>query len=204
MKKVKLLLLLGFLIMATGLILVLPRAGSSASRAIGRAPVADRQGSSSAAAKRPVSHRVSVSRASAKRSLISSAPACDQGSSPTSSTVSISTDSADRFAFSQACYYAPAEEPLTITFSNSMYYTEDATKSISLTLVISPSSSPAIAADPNEPAAVVGDPSKAVFIGDPVVAPGTGSWTTSGLPAGTYDLQILEVPVFAPSTLVVQ
>jgi hypothetical protein len=139
---------------------------------------------------------------SAARTEIGSSPTCPPATGPLPTMISIAAGTAGD-TFDRSCYYAAARQPLTIRFTNSIYASLSNAPT-SLTLLISPSEDPAIAPVPGSPMFSTIDGSKAVFTGVPVIAPQAGVMSVPALPAGNYDLQILEMPTNFLATLVVQ
>src|SRR5262245_2425103 len=131
------------------------------------------------------------------------APDCAPLTGPVPTTILIGTQTAPGDSFDRNCYYAAAGQQLSIRFTNSVY-ARATNAPTTMTLLISPSQDPAIATVPNNPMFGTIDTSKAVFTGTPVVAPATGVMSVPALPAGSYDLQILEMPTNFIATLVVQ
>lgn len=138
--------------------------------------------------------------AAAARAGAVSAPSCPSPTGSLPTTISMSTNTASD-NFNQSCYYAAAGQPFSISFTNTAYATMDGSPT-SLNIVISPSTNPAIAPAPNSPL-VVGIMSKAVFVSSFVTAPNAATFSVPALQAGTYDLQIEDLPD-AIATLVVQ
>lgn len=131
------------------------------------------------------------------------APSCAPLTGPVPTTISIGTSTTPGDSFDRSCYYAPAGQQLSISFTNSIY-ARATNAPTTMTLLISPSQKPAIASVPDRPMFSTIDTSKAVFTGILVVAPATVVMSVPALPAGSYDLQILEMPTTFISTLVVQ
>ena len=119
-----------------------------------------------------------------------------------SATVSIHMQATPPY-FSDRCYYAPANQAFTIKFSNPVSQLKDNSPT-SATLVISHSDDPYMVPVPGRPGWATSSSAKAVFVGTPVKAPETGMFSVPALPAGTYDLQIMEQTTEAIATLVVQ
>ncbi len=121
---------------------------------------------------------------------------------PMSATVSIHMQATPPY-FSDRCYYAPANQAFTIKFFNPVSQLKDNSPT-SATLVISHSDDPYMVPVPGRPGWATSSSAKAVFVGTPVKAPETGMFSVPALPAGTYDLQIMEQTTEAIATLVVQ
>ena len=134
--------------------------------------------------------------------ILSNAPTCGPATGPISSTVSI-TMSTTNDSFSQSCYYAPANQPFTISFTNPIF-TLNGNQPVRITLIISPSGDPAIVPDPAYPESAYGDMTKASFVSSPVTAPDTGVFSVPSLPAGSYVIQTNLRPLIVIATLVLQ
>jgi hypothetical protein len=131
---------------------------------------------------------------------LSGVSACNSAPGAASSTVDLQVASSTD-DFSQSCYYAAADESLTVTFTNSVFASADNAPT-TLTLLISPTAKPAIWKTSNGFLAI--DETRAAFVGSPVVAPDTGSFSIPPLQAGTYLIQVLEMPSNFSATLVVE
>lgn len=160
---------------------------------------ADRFGAVAAASHAGRSSDITSGRAS--RALVS-APSCAPITGPVSSTVSITMSTAND-SFSQSCYYAPANKPFTIDFTNPIFALGD-NSPVTLNLIISPSNSPAFVPDPGYPGSADGSTANASFVSPPVTAPNTGAFSVPALPAGTYDVQTLIDEPNVTAILVVQ
>lgn len=125
-------------------------------------------------------------------------PVCPPPTGTLPATVDISTTGSN---FTESCYYAAADQALTIDFTSSVV-AEATNVSVPLTLLISPSQNPAVTPIPGTPMGI-GNESNAVFVGTPVSAPNTVALSVPALTAGTYDLQVLQLQNFI-ATLVVQ
>jgi hypothetical protein len=130
-----------------------------------------------------------------------SLPSCPQVSGPVPATISIASNAAGN-NFDKSCYYAVANKQLTIHLTNSVFALSDHA-AIPMTLLISPSGKPAMSSVPDNPMLSTTDTSKAVFVGPTVMAPDTVDISVPGLPAGTYALQVAQLPYFV-AILVVQ
>lgn len=128
-------------------------------------------------------------------------PTCSSASATPPSSVSMQMSTSDD-AFSQSCYYAPANQGFTINFTNNLMALSD-NSPITIILYIAPSSSPVFQADPNNPGLSYGIGENAVFISDPIVAPATVALDIPALPAGTYDVQTNIRPLEVIATLTV-
>lgn len=152
----------------------------------------------------PRSHAASNGRISSSRIAAAhvNAPMCAPEGSPVSATVSISLNNTGPY-FTQDCYYAPANQPFTIVFANTIFTLAD-NAATSLTLVISPSQNPYRVPVAGRPGWSISSGANASFISPSVTAPKTGIFSVPALSAGTYDLQIDEMGLDAIATLVVQ
>lgn len=130
------------------------------------------------------------------------APSCPQATGQVSSNFAIKTNARGNNFDNGGCFYAPAGRPLTIHFTNSVYAVANHVPA-RMTLVISPSSKPAVYASKSDPHFTLGDPTRAVFVGRTVVAPNSRAFSVAALRPGSYTVQILEMPYYV-ATLVVQ
>jgi hypothetical protein len=105
--------------------------------------------------------------------------------------------------FSQNCYYVPAGQAFTINLANPVFDTGDNLPT-QITLVISPSSNPAIVPVQGRPGWSEGIFANASFVGSPITAPDTGVLKVPALAAGTYVIQTMEYGLDSTATLVVQ
>ncbi len=128
-------------------------------------------------------------------------PVCSSAGGSVSTTVTIGINSAGN-DFDQSCYYASANQQLSLVFTNSVFTLASHTP-LPMTLVISAADDPAVASVPGNPMLSTVDTSKAVFISPTVTAPDTGDFTVPSLPAGTYALQVTELAYFV-ATLVIE
>jgi hypothetical protein len=123
-------------------------------------------------------------------------PACEPKASA-ETTIELATDG-DSARFSESCLYAPANEPLTIEFTNSVFVVSDKSP-VSFFLVISSADDPAILFGENGLGWI--DSSKVIFLSDPVTAPDTVVLSVPALKPGNYNLQTPVTEMWA--TLVV-
>lgn len=113
------------------------------------------------------------------------APACAPNGSSPSAHITITMSAADD-SFSNGCYYAPANTPLTITFQNNLTELSD-NSPITLRLVISPSNNPAYFGYSDQPHMFYGNIANASYVSAPVT--GTADLSVPGLAPGIYDIQ---------------
>jgi hypothetical protein len=137
--------------------------------------------------------------ASAHPRIRATAPTCEQSKQAEGATIELSTDG-DRAKFSQSCLYAPANEPFTIQFTNSVFVVSDKSP-VSFVLMISSADDPAILFGENGLGWV--DSSKVIFVSDPVTAPDTLALSVPALKPGTYNIQTPSGPTEMWATLVV-
>lgn len=124
-------------------------------------------------------------------------PDCPAATGPVDTTVNIGTRSSP-VSFDQSCYYAAANQPLTINFTNSLM------GGSRLTLLVSSPSDPVFRPVAGRPGVWTGSTATALFVGTPVTSPDTGVMSVPPLPAGAYVLQVLQMPYNFIATLVVQ
>jgi len=108
---------------------------------------------------------------------------------------------ASKVEFTEDCYNAPANKPLTVTFTNNLSTTKDNTP-LPLTLIISSSKNPAVSLTSNGLIAVDGD--KALFLSDPTSGEPATTFVVKSLPPGEYDIQTFEAPMETDATLIVE
>lgn len=147
-----------------------------------------------------VSDSAAVAQSSASH-VIPSAPNCASVSGPASSSVTVKPNAAGN-DFSTNCYFAVANQKLTIHFTNTVY-TLTGHDPISMILMISPSQDPAISSVPGNPRMTIMNRSKAIFVSQPVMAPNTSVMIMPELRPGSYVMQIMQMPHFI-ATLVVR
>lgn len=111
-------------------------------------------------------------------------PDCPPPDEDPGATVQITTHDGPMPGFARSCYYAPANTPLTLRFTNLVVSSED-NQPLTLRLVL---------ADEPYPNPIPGVPmgldlSTARFVGDDVTARNSGSFEIGSLAPGTYALQ---------------
>jgi hypothetical protein len=131
-------------------------------------------------------------------------PNCQLATGSVPSTVDVSTSLSD--TFNSSCYYAPADTPFTIAFTNNVAAAGSGT-SVPLTLMISPASDPAVQYESGTSGEFVVNPENAVFVAQTAVASSGDNATDLSVPAlsaGTYALTTEQLPTTCFATLVVQ
>ena len=127
------------------------------------------------------------------------APRCPARASAVPAGVAITLTASS--SFDRDCYYAPAGQRFTISLTNPVF-TLDGHSPTYARLVVSPSRHPALRPT-RQRGLWVGSSATAVFTSKPVRAPATRVFTVRPLPAGTYDLQLLDGRPNVIATLVV-
>jgi hypothetical protein len=129
------------------------------------------------------------------------APQCAEPPPSVGSTVSITLSNTPA-EFDSNCYYALADAPISLQFTNNILATESG-QGVPRRLVISPADKPSITWDSAHPGFFGGTTKSAVFSSESLTAPASATYTVGPLAAGTYVVQTIGANPDVASELIV-